>query len=95
MDLVGYLETLPKAAVSSLYTSPWTCQAVLRGLPPLAKLYALRMVFLEVRLWHFRAPALYKHDYTAHAPLHEFCTPMSSAFDESERLETGRPDLNS
>ena len=48
MDLVGYLETLPKAAVSSLYTSPWTCQAVLRGLPPLAKLYALRMVYLEV-----------------------------------------------
>ena len=48
MDLVGYLETLPQEAVARLYTSSWTCQAVLRGLPPLAKLYGLRMVFLEV-----------------------------------------------
>ena len=48
MDLVGYLETLPREALSRLYSSPWTSQAVLRGLPPLAKLYTLRMMFLEV-----------------------------------------------
>ena len=48
MDLVGYLETLPKDALSRLYSSPWTSQAVLRGLPPLGKLYTLRMLFLEV-----------------------------------------------
>ena len=50
MDLVSYLETLPQTAVKQLYTSSWTCQAVLKGLPPLAKLYALRMTFLEVSL---------------------------------------------
>lgn len=48
MDLVGYLETLPQEALSRLYSSPWTSQAVLRGLPPLGKLYTLRMLYLEV-----------------------------------------------
>ena len=50
MDLVGYLETLPQAALARLYTSTWTCKAVFRGLPPLGKLYALRLLFLDVSM---------------------------------------------
>ena len=45
---MGYLETLPQAALARLYTSIWTCKAVFRGLPPLGKLYALRLLFLDV-----------------------------------------------
>ena len=56
MDLVGYLEALPRVAISRLYTSPWTCQAVLRGLPPIAKLYVLRMVPIEVNSAHELQP---------------------------------------
>ena len=47
MDLVSYLEDLPTERLGSLYDSPYTCQAVLRSLPPLGKQYVLRMLFLD------------------------------------------------
>lgn len=47
MDLVAYLETLPAVHLAKLYKSPFTCLAVLRSLPPLAKQYVMRLVFLR------------------------------------------------
>ena len=47
MDLISYLEGLPPGAVGSLYGSYWTCRAVLRGMPPLAKQYVMRLVLLD------------------------------------------------
>ena len=47
MDFVSWLEALPAATVGKLYGSQWACQAVLRSLPPLAKQYVARMLFVE------------------------------------------------
>ncbi|KAK9793768.1 hypothetical protein WJX73_008837 [Symbiochloris irregularis] len=47
MDLISYLEGLPPSVVGALYSSPWTCRAVVRGIPPLAKQYVMRMVLLD------------------------------------------------
>ena len=47
MDLASFLESLPALKLDALYESPWTCRAVLRSLPPLAKQYVLRMLLLE------------------------------------------------
>ena len=47
MDFNAYLTTLPPEQLTSLYDSPWTCQAVLRSLPPLAQHYVLQLLFLE------------------------------------------------
>lgn len=47
MDFVFWLEALPAATVGKLYGSQWACQAVLRSLPPLAKQYVARMLFVE------------------------------------------------
>ena len=47
MDFVSWLEALPAATVGKLYGSQWACQAVLRSLPPLAKQYVVRMLFVE------------------------------------------------
>lgn len=47
MDLISYLEGLPPSVVGALYSSPWTCRAVLRGIPPLAKQYVMRLVLLD------------------------------------------------
>ena len=47
MDFVYWLEALPAATVGKLYGSQWACQAVLRSLPPLAKQYVARMLFVE------------------------------------------------
>lgn len=47
MDFVTYLEALPPISISKLYSSEWTCQAVLRGLPPLAKQYVVRMLWAD------------------------------------------------
>jgi transcription initiation factor TFIIH subunit 4 len=47
MDLITYLEALPPVKLSRLYDSPFTCLAVLRSLPPLAKQYTLRLLFLD------------------------------------------------
>ncbi|GJP34082.1 hypothetical protein CLOM_g18549 [Closterium sp. NIES-68] len=41
-----YLASLPAAQLDRLYSSLYTCQAVLRSLPPLAKQYVLRLLFL-------------------------------------------------
>lgn len=47
LNLVTYLEELPPIKLSKIYTSQWTCQAVLRSLPPLAKQYVLRLLFVS------------------------------------------------
>eukprot|EP00195_Chlamydomonas_chlamydogama_P010376 CAMPEP_0202894508 /NCGR_PEP_ID=MMETSP1392-20130828/3906_1 /ASSEMBLY_ACC=CAM_ASM_000868 /TAXON_ID=225041 /ORGANISM="Chlamydomonas chlamydogama, Strain SAG 11-48b" /LENGTH=534 /DNA_ID=CAMNT_0049579235 /DNA_START=140 /DNA_END=1743 /DNA_ORIENTATION=- len=47
VNIVDYIETLPTAKRDKLYESPWTCQAVLRSLPPLAKQYILRLLWVE------------------------------------------------
>ena len=47
MDFVSWLEGLPQETATKLYASHWACQAVLRGLPPLAKQYVLRLLFLD------------------------------------------------
>jgi transcription initiation factor TFIIH subunit 4 len=47
MDFISWLEALPADTVGKLYSSHWACQAVLRGLPPLAKQYVLRLLFLD------------------------------------------------
>ena len=47
VDFVTYLVQLPAIQLDKLYESRWTCQAVLRSLPPLAKQYVLRLVFLD------------------------------------------------
>ena len=47
MDFVSWLEGLPGITMEKLYASHWACQAALRGLPPLAKLYVLRLLYLE------------------------------------------------
>ncbi|BBN14722.1 transcription initiation factor TFIIH subunit 4 [Marchantia polymorpha subsp. ruderalis] len=44
MEMVA---ALPAAKLDELYGSPWTCQAVVRSLPPLAKQYVLRLLFVE------------------------------------------------
>ncbi|KAH8947288.1 hypothetical protein BDL97_11G032600 [Sphagnum fallax] len=38
---------LPPAKLDLLYKRHWTCQAVLRSLPPLAKLYVMRLLYVE------------------------------------------------
>jgi transcription initiation factor TFIIH subunit 4 len=46
MDFSAYLMTLPQEQLQRLYDSPWTCQAVLRSLPPLPQHFVLRMLFM-------------------------------------------------
>lgn len=46
MDFSAYLTTLPRDQLTYLYDSPWTCQAVLRSLPPLPQHLVLRMLFM-------------------------------------------------
>lgn len=57
MDLVSYLEDLPPDRLARLYDSPYTCQAVLRSLPPLAKQYVMRLLFLDAGIPEGEAPA--------------------------------------
>jgi Transcription factor Tfb2 len=47
MDFSKYLGTLPLEELTTLYSSPWTCQAVLRTLEPLAQQIVLRQVHLD------------------------------------------------
>ncbi|GBG87119.1 hypothetical protein CBR_g44575 [Chara braunii] len=47
MDFMDYLASLPAGKLDGLYESLWTCQAVLRSLPPLGKLYVLRLLHVE------------------------------------------------
>ena len=46
MDFNQYLTTLPADQLTRLYDSPWTCQAVLRSLPPLSQHFVLRLLFI-------------------------------------------------
>jgi len=41
--LAQYLSSLPPVTLDRLYTDPWVCHALLRVLPPVARLYALRL----------------------------------------------------
>ncbi|KAG1673265.1 hypothetical protein FOA52_002545 [Chlamydomonas sp. UWO 241] len=47
VNVLGYVETLAPDTRDKLYESPWTCQAVLRSLHPLAKQYILRLMWIE------------------------------------------------
>lgn len=46
-DFMGMVANLPALKVDSLYESHWTCQAILRSLPPLAKMYVLRLLYID------------------------------------------------
>ena len=48
MDLLNYMRGLPSVLLGPLYDSPFTCQAVLRSLPAVAKQYVLRLLYLDV-----------------------------------------------
>eukprot|EP00898_Chlorokybus_atmophyticus_P003892 jgi/Chlat1/4503/Chrsp29S04577 len=50
MDFLEYLGSLPALKLDRLYASHWTCQALLRSLPPLAKQYVLRLLFVDASL---------------------------------------------
>jgi transcription initiation factor TFIIH subunit 4 len=45
MDFTAYLQDLPREQLDHLYNSPWTCQAVLRALPPLCQHVLLLLLF--------------------------------------------------
>lgn len=47
MNLFTYLESLPASRLAQLYESSWTCQAVLRSLPPIAKAYVMRLLLVD------------------------------------------------
>lgn len=46
-NIVSYIECLPSDIRERLYTSSYTCMAVLRSLTPLAKQYVLRLLWVE------------------------------------------------
>lgn len=46
-DFMGMVANLPALKVDTLYESHWTCQAVFRSLPPLAKMYVLRLLYID------------------------------------------------
>jgi len=45
MNVFDYLISLPQKVLTELYSDPWTCQAIFRSLPSLAKNYVLRLLF--------------------------------------------------
>ena len=47
VNVVSYLEGLAWDVRDLLFQSPWTCQAVLRSLSPLAKQYVLRLLWID------------------------------------------------
>lgn len=44
MDLAAFVEALPRPSLDRVYDAPEACFAVLRGLPPLARAYVLRLL---------------------------------------------------
>jgi hypothetical protein len=46
-SIIGFLDELTPHQRESLYQSPWTCQAVFRSLPVLAKNYVLRLLLID------------------------------------------------
>jgi len=49
VNIVSYIEGLERDTRDMLYGSPWTCQALFRSLPPLAKQYILRLLWVHDR----------------------------------------------
>jgi hypothetical protein len=47
VNIISYIKSLAPSTRDTLYSSPWTCQAVLRSLQPLAKQYALKLLWIE------------------------------------------------
>ena len=47
MNLTNFLESLPPVKLVRLYDHQWTVQAVFRSLPPIAKQWALRLLFVD------------------------------------------------
>lgn len=47
MDLVDYVAALPPVKIADLYQNPFTCLAILRSLPPIAKQYVMKLVLIE------------------------------------------------
>lgn len=46
-SLVQYLTSLPPVTLDRLYMDTWVCHALLRVLPPVARLYALRLAVVH------------------------------------------------
>ena len=46
-SLLRYFASLPRAALERLYTNGWAVQGILRALPSLSRIYALRLVTLS------------------------------------------------
>ena len=44
MDLAAFVEALPRPSLDRVYDAPEACLAVLRGLPPLARAYVMRLL---------------------------------------------------
>ncbi|CAD7699214.1 unnamed protein product [Ostreobium quekettii] len=47
MNLTDFLQSLEASHLARLYDHQWTVQAVFRSLPPVAKQYALRLLFVD------------------------------------------------
>jgi transcription initiation factor TFIIH subunit 4 len=47
VDITSFLDGLTPAQRDALYASPWTCQAVFRSLPALAKAYVLDLLLID------------------------------------------------
>jgi len=47
INVVSYVEGLEGSVRDLLFRSPWTCQAVMRSLSPLAKQYVLRLLWIQ------------------------------------------------
>lgn len=46
-SLTSFLKTLPSQELVGLYKNQWTCQAVFRSLPSVARQYVLRLLFVD------------------------------------------------
>ncbi len=49
VNIASYIEGVEGKTRDMLYESPWTCQALFRSLPPLAKQYILRLLWIGDR----------------------------------------------
>jgi transcription initiation factor TFIIH subunit 4 len=47
LDLATYIAKLPANVKAAVFASPWTAQALFRALPPLAKQYILRLLYVD------------------------------------------------
>eukprot|EP00887_Chlorella_sp_A99_P006162 scaffold3.g6162.t1 len=50
MDLVSFLENVPRESLEAIYASPYTTAALFRALPPVARQYVLRLLLLDEEL---------------------------------------------